>query len=42
LNERIQTEVSFGFSFGNMTLAHGVSKIADETVAEVDLKIFMQ
>ncbi len=42
LNERIQTEVSFGFSFGNMTLAHGVSKVADETVAEVDLKIFMQ
>ena len=42
LDERIQTTVSFGFSFGNMTLAHGVSTVREETVAEVDLKIFMQ
>lgn len=42
LGERLQTEVTFGFSFGNMTLAHGVTQIAGETVAEVDLKIFMQ
>ncbi len=42
LNERIQTKVTFGFSFGNMTLAHGVSLVGEETVAEVDLKIFMQ
>lgn len=42
LNERITTTVTFGFSFGSMTLAHGVSKIGEETVAEVDLKIYMQ
>ena len=41
-NEKLQTKVSFGFSFGNMTLAHGVSFIGEETVAEIDLKIFMQ
>ena len=35
-------QVKFGFSFGNMTLAHGVSTIGEETVAEVDLKIYMQ
>ena len=42
LSERIQTTVTFGFSFGNMTLAHGVSVVGEETVAEVDMKIFMQ
>lgn len=42
LSEKIQTEVTFGFSFGNMTLAHGVSAVGEETIAEVDLKIFMQ
>lgn len=41
-NERLTTTVTFGFSFGSMTLAHGISKIGEETVAEVDLKIFMQ
>ena len=42
VNEQIHTVVTFGFSFGNMTLAHGVSTIGEETVAEVDLKIYMQ
>lgn len=42
VNERIETTVTFGFSFGNMTLAHGISKTGEETIAEVDLKIFMQ
>lgn len=42
LNEQLTTTVTFGFSFGSMTLAHGISKIGEETVAEVDLKIFMQ
>ncbi len=40
--ETIHTNVSFGFSFGQMTLAHGISTIGTETIAEVDLKIFMQ
>lgn len=42
MNEQLTTTVTFGFSFGSMTLAHGISKIGEETVAEVDLKIFMQ
>ena len=40
--ERIETIVTFGFSFGNMTLAHGVSSAGGSQIAEMDLKIFMQ
>ena len=42
LEEQIESSVSFGFSFGNMTLAQGVSYIGNELVAEIELKIFMQ
>ncbi len=42
VGERLQTTVTFGFSFGQMTLAHGVTVVGEETVAEVDLKIYMQ
>lgn len=42
IHERIETKVTFTLSFGQMTLAHGTSTIGEETVAEVDLKIFMQ
>ncbi len=42
VGERLDTTVTFGFSFGQMTLAHGVTTISGETVAEVDLKIFVQ
>lgn len=40
--EKIETTVTFGFSFGNMTLAHGVSSAGGSQIAEMDLKIFMQ
>lgn len=42
VGECLETTVTFGFTFGQMTLAHGVTTISGETVAEVDLKIFMQ
>lgn len=42
VGERLETTVTFGFSFGQMTLAHGITTISGETVAEVDLKIFVQ
>lgn len=42
VGDRIETTVTFGFSFGTMTLAHGTSSVDGETIAEVDLKIFIQ
>lgn len=42
IGERLETCVTFGFSFGQMTLAHGITAIDGQTVAETDLKIFMQ
>ena len=40
--EEITTLVTMGFSFGAMTLAHGISSIGDVIICEVDLKIFIQ
>jgi predicted hotdog family 3-hydroxylacyl-ACP dehydratase len=42
VGEHLETTVVFGFSFGQMTLAHGVTTIGAEKIAEVDLKIFVQ
>ena len=42
LHEQITTTVTMGFSFGPMTLCHGTSSIGDDTICEVDLKIFVQ
>lgn len=39
--EQINTTVAMGFSFGAMTLCHGQSSIGDETICEVDLKIYI-
>lgn len=41
-NEQITTTITMGFSFGSMTLCHGKSCIGDNTICEVDLKIFIQ
>ena len=41
-DEKIETLVTFGFSFGNMTLAHGVSTVNGSQIAELDLKIFIE
>jgi predicted hotdog family 3-hydroxylacyl-ACP dehydratase len=40
--ETLQTEVAFNMTFGQMTLAHCTCTSKGETIAEVDLKIFMQ
>lgn len=40
--ERLETTVTFGLSFGPMTLAHGSTAIGGEPIAEADLKIFIQ
>lgn len=40
--ETLETLVSFGFSFGAMTLAHGTTYINGEQIAEINLKIYMQ
>ena len=41
-SDQVTTHVTMGFSFGAMTLAHGISSVGDETICEVDLKIFIQ
>lgn len=40
--EKIETDISFTFSFGNMTLAHGTTRIGEENIAKVEMKIFIQ
>jgi len=42
VGERLDTTVTFGFSFGQMTLAHGETSIGEEKIAEIDFKIFIQ
>jgi predicted hotdog family 3-hydroxylacyl-ACP dehydratase len=42
VGEQIDTTVTFGFSFGQMTMAHGESRVGADVIAEMDLKIFMQ
>ena len=38
----VSTTVTMDFSFGSMTLCHGTSCIGDDTICEVDLKLFIQ
>jgi predicted hotdog family 3-hydroxylacyl-ACP dehydratase len=40
--EKVRTQVAFGFSFGNVTVATGECRVGDELVASGQLKIFMQ
>ena len=40
--ERIETTVSFGMSFGNVTMATGKAYVCGEQIVEITLKIFMQ
>ncbi len=40
--ETIRTNVTFGFSFGNVTLADGQCFIGEEQIADISLKIFVQ
>lgn len=41
-SDQVTTLVTMGFSFGAMTLAHGISRIGDDIICEIDLKIFIQ
>ena len=42
IGEKVTTNIEFGFTFGNVTMATGESRIGDETIAKAQLKIFMQ
>ena len=42
VGESLTTTVTFGMSFGNVTLATGHTSVGEEPIADVNLKIFMQ
>lgn len=42
VGEIIETTIRFGMTFGNVTLADGESRIGEETIAKIKLKIFIQ
>ena len=42
VGEKVCTNVEFGFTFGNVTMATGESHVGDEIIAKAQLKIFMQ
>ena len=42
IGEKVCTNIEFGFTFGNVTMATGESRVGDETIAKAQLKIFMQ
>lgn len=42
LDEKVTTTIEFGFTFGNVTIATGESRVGEELIAKAQLKIFMQ
>lgn len=40
--EKVFTTIEFGFTYGNVTIATGESRVDDELIAKSQLKIFMQ
>jgi predicted hotdog family 3-hydroxylacyl-ACP dehydratase len=42
VGEQVTTTITMGFSFGPMTLCHGTTCIGNDTICEVDLKIFIR
>ena len=40
--EKVRTTIEFVFTFGNVTIATGESRVDDEPIAKAQLKIFMQ
>ena len=42
INEQIKSTITFGMSFGNVTLATGQACVGEELIADINLKIFMQ
>ena len=41
-SEKVCTSIEFGFTFGNVTIATGESRIGKELIAKAQLKIFVQ
>ena len=42
INEQIKSTITFGMTFGNVTLATGQACVGEELIADINLKIFMQ
>lgn len=42
IGEKISTNIEFGFTFGNVTMATGESYVGNKMIAKAQLKIFMQ
>jgi len=42
IGERIKSTITFGLTFGNVTLATGQAFVDEELIADINLKIFMQ
>lgn len=42
IGERVRSTITFGFTFGNVTLATGQAFVDEEMIADIQLKIFMQ
>ena len=42
IGERIRSTITFGLTFGNVTLATGQAFVDEEMIADIKLKIFMQ
>ena len=42
IGERIKSTITFGLTFGSVTLATGQAYVDDELIADIQLKIFMQ
>ena len=42
IGELVRSTVTFGLTFGNVTLATGQAFVGEEMIAEINLKIFMQ
>jgi hypothetical protein len=42
IGERVKSSITFGLTFGNVTLATGQAFVDEELIADIQLKIFMQ
>ena len=42
IGERVQSTITFGMTFGNVTLAKGQAFVDEEMIADINLKIFIQ
>ena len=42
IDENIKSNITFGMTFGNVTLATGQAYVGEEMIADINLKIFMQ